>query len=491
MNLKKNLVYNSILSLSQVLFPLITIPYISRVLDPEGVGRVGFIDSYTYFFTVVAEFGIITYGVREIVKVKDDPEALKRLVSELLQIQLIVSGITAIIYSIGVFLLWEKIGDSRLIAFSAAFFLANFFYCEWYFWGKEAFRYIAFRSIFIRIAGVICIFLLIKKPDDYYIYYAIISCSAIIGLIWNMVILFSEIKPSFKKAVWKHHMPQLLLMNGVTLGYSIFLMLDTPLLRLSNTEKAVGFYVFAIKIIRTGSALITDLLLVLYPHTVDLIQTGSAESIRRKIEQSAQLILLLSIPLAAGIFLLAEPLTQVYLGPAFGQVAFNLKLLAIFPVISTFELFLNRQVLLSYHKEKLVMQWILTGGVVFIFCTLVLSHQFGDKGASIAIVLGELILLAGSYYQVQQLKMSFRFIDWKSSLQIISGALLFIPVIYLINTFVSTGWIALVTSIIACIVTYFLWLGMVIRNSMARQLIEILKSILKTGTISENKITKE
>lgn len=124
MNLKKNLVYNSILSLSQVLFPLITIPYISRVLDPEGVGRVGFIDSYTYFFTVVAEFGIITYGVREIVKLKDDPIALKKLVSELFLIQLIASGITSVIDLSGFSYYGRKLGCASYS------FLCFFFYCQ-------------------------------------------------------------------------------------------------------------------------------------------------------------------------------------------------------------------------------------------------------------------------------------------------------------------------------------------------------------------------
>lgn len=484
MNLKKNLVYNSILSLSQVLFPLITIPYISRVLDPEGVGRVGFIDSYTYFFTVVAEFGIITYGVREIVKLKDDPIALKKLVSELFLIQLIASGITSVIYLTGIFILWQKIGDLRLIAFSVAFFIANFFYCEWYFWGKEAFRYIAIRSILIRVAGVVCIFLLINTPQDYYIYYGIITISAIIGLVWNFSILFKEIKPVFRGLSIRKHIPQLLMMNGVTLGYSIFLMLDTPLLRLSNTEKAVGFYIFAIKIIRTGSAVITDLLLVLYPHTVDLINTSSTEAVKRKIHQSSQLMLLLSIPLTTGIFLLADSITQVYLGPAFSPVAINLQILAIFPVISTFELFLNRQVLLSYHKEKQVMTLMLVSGFIFITTTILLSTFYGDKGASIAIVMAEILLLIFSYYQVRQLKMGFTFIEWKNIFQIISGVILFLPVIYFNKTFIDTKWLELVCNIAGCILIYFGWLIFVVKNTIALQLYEMFRSVIKTGSIS-------
>ncbi len=274
------------------------------------------------------------------------------------------------------------------------------------------------------------------------------------------------------------------MMNGVTLGYSVFLMLDTPLLRLSNTEKAVGFYIFAIKIIRTGSAVITDLLLVLYPHTVDLINTSSTEAVKRKIHQSSQLMLLLSIPLTTGIFLLADSITQVYLGPAFSPVAINLQILAIFPVISTFELFLNRQVLLSYHKEKQVMTMILVIGFIFITTTILLSTFYGDKGASIAIVFAEILLLIFSYYQVRLLKMGFSFIDWKNIFQIISGVILFIPVIYFNKTFIDTKWLELVCNIAGCILIYFGWLIFAVKNTIALQLYEMFRNLIKTGSIS-------
>lgn len=105
MPLKQNLVYNFLLSVSQVLFPLITIPYVSRVLAPDMIGRVGFIDSYTYFFTVLAEFGIITYGVREISKKKGMGEGIDGLVSELLVIQFISGLVTLVPFFLSLFYL--------------------------------------------------------------------------------------------------------------------------------------------------------------------------------------------------------------------------------------------------------------------------------------------------------------------------------------------------------------------------------------------------
>jgi O-antigen/teichoic acid export membrane protein len=126
-NLKKNLSYNFILSLSQLLFPLISIPYISRVLDPAGIGKVSFIDSFTWYFISFAEFGIVTYGIREIAKNRNDPAFLKKLSAELLLLHMITSGVVLAVYLPVVFLLWHKIGDIRLLFFSLSFFVVNFF----------------------------------------------------------------------------------------------------------------------------------------------------------------------------------------------------------------------------------------------------------------------------------------------------------------------------------------------------------------------------
>jgi len=125
--IKRNLLYNFLLSVSQVLFPLLSIPYVARVLDPEGVGRVAFIDSFSYYFVVMAELGITVYGIREVVKLRDEPERLKRLVKELMGLRVISSSLVMLLYAIMMWLLWDRIADWRLLGFSVTFLLINFF----------------------------------------------------------------------------------------------------------------------------------------------------------------------------------------------------------------------------------------------------------------------------------------------------------------------------------------------------------------------------
>ena len=115
MSIKKNLVYNFILSVSQIFLPLLSIPYVSRVLDPAGIGEVSFIDSFTYYFISIAEFGIVVYGMREVARLRHEPEKKDQLVSELIFLHVMSSLATFIIYSIAVYFVLDKIHDLRIL----------------------------------------------------------------------------------------------------------------------------------------------------------------------------------------------------------------------------------------------------------------------------------------------------------------------------------------------------------------------------------------
>jgi len=261
-SLKKNLAYNFLLSLSQIAFPLISIPYIARVLDPEGIGKVSFIDSLTYYFIVIAEAGIVSYGIREVSRRRDKPSELKKLVSDLVSLHLLTSAISLILYIGLVALLYKKINDIRLILFSVSFLLVNAFSCEWYFWGTEKFRYITVRSLITRLLGLASIFLLINEKGDYIIYYGIITVTAIANLIWNGAKLFGDVDIGFKKIEWKKHIHYLMITYQISLVYSVVILLDNVFLQVLSTSAAVAYYAFAAKVVRISGALVTDALLV-------------------------------------------------------------------------------------------------------------------------------------------------------------------------------------------------------------------------------------
>ncbi|WP_207512706.1 flippase [Longitalea luteola] len=469
-NLKKNLFYNFLLSCSQVLMPLISIPYISRVLNPEGIGRVSFIDSLSYCFVAIAEFGIVTYGIREIARVKDDKDKLRKLVSELLVLHCITSGITLILYGFAVFILWQKIQDIRLVFFSVTFLLINSFACEWYFWGLEKFRYITIRSFISRLLGLIALFILVKAPSDYYIYYGIITTAAIINLLTNLVNVFRELPLTLQDLQWKRHLKHALTTYFISMVAGIMVWLDNVLLGIMSTAVVVGIYSMSIKMMKVGVSLFTDIFLVLYPRTATLLYQEKDKELQETILRSVQLILIITIPATVGIFLLAEPLVKAVLANSFLKASVNIQILALLPLLKTYGFFLNKQILMAHGKEKLTLYGLIIGSIVYILLMLTLSYYLHDRGACIAMILGEFIVLSMGYWYVKKYFPGMKIFDKVTFLQSLAASLLFIPVVWLVKMVLSSPVLIVLSALAICVPIYFIMQLWVMKNKLVKYL---------------------
>jgi O-antigen/teichoic acid export membrane protein len=467
LSLKKNLVYNFLLSLSQVLLPLVSIPYVSRVLTPDGIGRVSFIDSFTYYFIAIAEFGIVVYGMREIARVQDDKPARDKLVSELLSLHVLSSSISLILYSIAVFFAWKNIQDIRLLLFSLSFLLVNFFACEWYFLGLEQFRYITLRSLCIRLLGLASLFILVKQPADYYIYYAIIALSSIITSLWNNYLLFKEVKVSFRNIQWKKHIAFTKVTYLISLTYGVNLLLDNVFLRFASTATAVGYYAFSMKIIRTSGALLSDSLLVFFPRIVALIRQQDTAQLKAVVKRNLQLIIFFAVPLCVGTCLVADSLVVVFLGDQFLPVVPNLWILAAFPLLRTYNLFLSKQILIAHNREALYLRSLVWGSLLFMALCISFSYFWADRGASFAIMIAEVAVLILNYTYARRTAPELPLVDAAGFGQSLGSALLFIPVVYFLKQWNTSPLAILVSSITACIILYITMQLFVMRNAFA------------------------
>lgn len=470
MSIQKNLSYTLALSVTQLVIPLITMPYVSRVLLPSDIGLVSFIDAYTYFFTILAEFGIISYAVRSLAKVKDDPSAVSRLSGELLSIQLITSAIAFLVFLGGLLLVWNKIGNVYLALCSIGFFLANFFYCEWYYWGTEQFRYITLRSLLIRITGTVAIFLFVRQPGDVVPYYAIMTANLVATLLINYFYLIRKQRIRFSFSNWSAHFSHLLLFNGITLFYAVFQFTDVPLLRLAHSAHAAGVYALAVKIVRMPTTVITDLLWVLFPQTVHLLGRSDRNATSVQLQQSLQLLLFLSIPLATGIYLIRHLLTGVYLGKEFSGVADDLAILSLLALIMPLELYFQRQVMIAFQQEKYLVRILGISSILFIAACVFLSSFFADLGTCWALVLSELLLVILYLFRIPKIDVVMVGPQWSFLLQVISGCVLFIPVYWgFSQALIPDPW-KLAGCVVMCVIVYFFWMVSIVKNKVGLQI---------------------
>ncbi|MFN4316027.1 MAG: oligosaccharide flippase family protein [Chitinophagaceae bacterium] len=459
---KRNLFFNFLLSLSQVLVPLVSIPYVSRMLDPEGVGKVGFIDGFTYYFVVLAEAGIMVYGIREVARVRHNPSALKVLVNELISLHLRTSLLSILLYSLGVWLMWSRIGDWRLVSFSIAFLLTNAWACEWYFIGQERFGFIALRSIIVRLAGLVSLLLLIEQPDDYFIYYAIIAGSAIVTLIWNVSVLFREHPFQFRNSGWRKHLRKLWVTYLISLLYSVPLYLDHVILRLLSTASIVGYYTFAIRLLRVGGSLISDSFLVFFPRVASLHAANDTEGVQERLHQNLQFVFFLAVPMSVGVFLLAGEITDLFFGPQFAAAVLNIQILSVYPLLRSFSLFLSNPVMIGHGFERSFLRSLVFSTAIYLLLATVAAWQYGGPGICAALVLSDMALVVLNYGSVNRLMPALRVMDWPLLLRAALVSALFYPTVLLIRNATDLPFFRLLWSIPACVLLYlsvmYIWM---------------------------------
>ncbi len=435
--LRKNISYNFLLTLAQLLFPVFSIPYISRVLSPEGLGKVNFTDSLSYYFVTLADLGIASFGIREIARIKNHKNELNKLASDLLSFSIIGGCIFLLIYWLILFFVYDKISDIRLVVFSSVFLIANSLKCEWFFLGTEKFKYIALRSFFIRFVGLICIFLFIKRPEDFYLYYIIMVCSALFISFWNLSIFFNKINFRFSISNWKHLFAKTRIMYCINLLSCISLMLDNVLLGLVATSAIVAFYTLGTKVVRIACTLISDSFYVLYPNTVFTLHNKENKEYIQLLNNSFQWITIIALPLCFGIFLFADDFTRIYFGTAFGSVSNVIRILSIYPLLHTLWLFLNLQILIPHNNEFLILKSLFVSVLVFVPANLILSYHFSFWGTCVALLISELILVVFTYHLVMKKRLPVQFLNVKSISQVIIGMLFFIPIYYCLKIVIS------------------------------------------------------
>ena len=188
-SIRRNFTFNFIKNVLFVLFPLITFPYLSRVLEPEGIGKINFSFSLVKYFILLSSLGIPLYGIREVAKIRDDKRRITILINELFQFNLIVTLFVYIVYFIFLFSNEKLLSDKTLFLITALHIIFTTIGMEWFFQGMEKYDYIAKRSIIIRVLSICLIFLFVKTKEDYLISAGISAFSMFASSIINFIFI--------------------------------------------------------------------------------------------------------------------------------------------------------------------------------------------------------------------------------------------------------------------------------------------------------------
>jgi O-antigen/teichoic acid export membrane protein len=470
---RHNFIYSIVLTLSNLLFPLLSFPYVSRIIGPEGIGKVQFLLTFSQYFFLIAALGIPIYGVREVAKLGGDKNKINKLFSELFIINIVTSLILAVFYIAIVFSFSRFYSDRDLYLISGLVVFLGFTSIDWLYIGLEEFKFITIRSVLVKLIALIALYMFVNNKEDI-LGYLIITVFSIIGNnIWNIICLRSKVKLQFVSINLRKHLPILLTLFSTSIATSIYTVMDTIILGFMTNDSTVGFYTAAIKINKVAIPLVVSLGVVLFPKISRSIFENNFSETQNLISKSFNFVCLVGVPTSCGLFIFAPEILILFSGKEFAPAIGTMQIAS--PIVFLIGLghIFGLQILIPSHKEKYYLYATIFGMIISLGCNFFFIILFKDKGAAIATLIGELCVSCVSYYFVVK-KLKYQF-DWTNMVRALISSLVFIPIAYfsrIIFTDISFAELSLV--LVCSIITYFIFQLIVFKDTISLFVIEVV-----------------
>ena len=407
-SLKKNALLNMLRTVMGLVFPLITFPYASRILQPAGLGKVNFANSIVSYFSMIAALGISTYGVREAAKLRNDKIALSKFVKEILSINLISTAIAYLLLSFAILFVPQFSEYRSLLIVCSASILFVTVGMDWLYTALEEFSYITIRSVAFQFLSLILLFIFVRAKDDYLEYAAIGVVSSVGSNICNFIHARRYI--SFREKVCGNlhpHIKPIFTLFAMSVAVSIYTALDTTMLGFIAGDEQVGFYTAATRINKIVLSVITAASAVLLPRLSFYISQHNDEQFLMLSGKALNLIILLALPCAAGLCLVAKPVILLLSGSRYEQAIPVMQIMN--PIIVAISLsgLIGIQIFMPLGKEKLTLASVILGACVNFILNMIFIPRRGAFGAGIA------TLCAECSVTIFQLAFAWKFFEWK------------------------------------------------------------------------------
>lgn len=388
-SLTKNTIYNTIYKSLNVIFPLVTTMYVTRILLSEGVGKIASAQNLATYFTLIAALGLPTYGTRKIASNRDNPIELGKVFTELY----IINGISTITCTACYYLIVFSTGlySKELVLYSIVGLqiVLNLFNIDWFYQGIEQYKYIMLRSIMVKIISVLAIFIFVKSQEDY-IRYAFISTFAIaFNYILNVMHLKGKVQIQMHDINIRQHLKPVFVLLASSIAVEIYTLADVTMLTGMTNESIVGYYTTSMKGIKIIKNFITSICAAFLPRLSYYYAESRFEDFKLLAKRGLKLIIFLSLPAAVACFFLADAVVILLFGNGFIESITTTKILA--PSILTIAIsnFVGYQILVATGHEKQMMIVTVIGAITNIILNFCLIPSLLHNGAAIASVITE------------------------------------------------------------------------------------------------------
>ena len=474
-SLKVNYLLNLTNTIAGMIFPLITFPYASRILEADGIGIINFFHSIISYLSLLTCLGIPLYATREIAKVKHDPSQISKKSAEILILHIGLTLLGYIIVGVLALTIPEIKENLAIFLVLSASLIFTAMGCDWYFRGTEDFKYITIRGLIFRIIYIPLLFVFVRTKNDLLIYSGLTVFVTVGNNCFNFyrisqVIKLKELKEALKQPF--KHLKGSIKIFLLSASISLYIQMNILLLGFLSTTTNVGYYTAASRITLIIAGFITALQTTLLPRSSSLISQNNKNLFNLTISKVLDFIVCFSLPMSAGIIIMSPLIIKLFAGESYYPAVFTLKLLSLNIIFSIINNYLCSGILIPQGKEKLATYACLTGGIVNIIMNFILVPNLAQNGSAIAAIATELAVCVG------MIGFGFKYIPiklWKTSYikYFIATGLMFLAC-YVLWNLSDFETYRLIVIPIAGVLTYIIFLNIMRDNFFT----ELQKSLL-------------
>lgn len=477
MNNKKifhNYIYNLSYQIFSILAPLITTPYVSRVLEADGVGMYSYTYTIATVFVSFAQLGTISYSIREIAYCKEKKDKSK-VFWNVFTLRFLTVLVSLLVYVFLFCRAGSKYYDLFLV--QSLCIIGVLFDVSWFYQGIEQFRIIAIRDILSKVVSIICVFLFVKQKSDVGLYAFLLAIAIIGGRLasWLTLPKYLE-KPNFFNIAPFRDIQTILLMFIPQVANQLYIAVDKIMIGyIVPGGFESGYYAQADRIIKLGIAVLTAIVTVVSPRVAASFAADNREAVRKYAVWTIKFIEFVGFPMAAGLSVLITFVIPWFFGPGYDQVAEIVYILSIQVVIIGFTTVFG-MILVNIQKQKQHAISVTIGVLLNILLNAVLIPSFFSKGAAVASVVAEFLIFLIELYFLRGT------IHWKDLIEdvhyYIIGSATVVAVVMLMKKHVAPSFVGSIFLIAVGGIVYFLTLY-AMQNEMIKKFFEEAKVCIK------------
>ena len=407
-SIKRNFFYNSLLTVSNYVFPMIIFPYVSRVLGVANIGICNFVDSVVQWFILISMMGMAILGNREMAAIGADREKRDKAFSELVVLNLIATLIAAAALVITLYTVPKLFQYRRLLWVGVFKLFANFLCIEWFFKGTENFSYITSRTIIVKFLYLIAVFVFVRKADDYPLYYLLTVLVVAANALINVFFSRKSVTLRLKNLDLRKYLKPFLILGIYMLLTSMYVTFNTTYLGFVSSSEQVGCYAVASKLYGFVMAFFSAFTSVMLPRISSLVSERRVDEFHDMVHKSYYGVVTLAIPLVIYACVTAPEIVRILAGVGYEGAVLPARIIMPLILIVALEQIFVIQILMPSNRDRAIFINSCAGALVGITLNILLVSRLQSVGSAIAWLVSEItVLLFAAWFTRREEGISF------------------------------------------------------------------------------------